>query len=159
MAQAQRSGALRRNFQGYTCDTADSIIGLGVSSIGRLAQGYVQNATDVTTWHRMIEDGVPPVVRGIALDDDDRARAEIIETLMTDYRTDFASIGARYGFDAHHFEDAARRLRVMQDDGLVRLNGEGQIDVTPAGRAYVRVIAAAFDAYLEENQARHSVAV
>ncbi|AXS42471.1 oxygen-independent coproporphyrinogen III oxidase [Breoghania sp. L-A4] len=159
MAQAHRSGTLKRNFQGYTCDTAESIIGLGVSSIGRLPQGYVQNAPDVSSWHRMVEDGIAPVARGIALDDDDRARAAIIEAVMTDYSADFAAIGARYGFAKQHFDDAVERLREMQDDGLVTLSDEGQLEVTPAGRAYVRVVAAAFDAYLEENRARHSVAV
>lgn len=43
LCQAAEAGELRRNFQGYTTDTADALIGLGASSIGRLPQGYVQN--------------------------------------------------------------------------------------------------------------------
>ena len=35
MAVAQREGRLRRNFQGYTTDTADVLIGFGASAIGR----------------------------------------------------------------------------------------------------------------------------
>jgi oxygen-independent coproporphyrinogen III oxidase len=41
--RAARTGRLHRNFQGYTTDPADALIGLGASSIGRLPQGYVQN--------------------------------------------------------------------------------------------------------------------
>ena len=43
LAIASRTGALRRNFQGYTVDPHDALIGLGASAIGRLPQGYVQN--------------------------------------------------------------------------------------------------------------------
>ena len=39
LAIAARSGRLRRNFQGYTTDQADALIGLGASSIGLLAAG------------------------------------------------------------------------------------------------------------------------
>ncbi|MGB3315950.1 MAG: radical SAM protein, partial [Albidovulum sp.] len=38
LARAARSGRLRRNFQGYTDDTAEALIGLGASSISRFPQ-------------------------------------------------------------------------------------------------------------------------
>ena len=43
LAVAARTGDLRRNFQGYTTDRADALIGLGASSIGRTPSGFVQN--------------------------------------------------------------------------------------------------------------------
>ncbi|NKF33100.1 coproporphyrinogen III oxidase, partial [Pseudomonas sp. BGM005] len=43
LALAARKGAMRRNFQGYTTDDCDSLIGLGASAIGRLPTGYMQN--------------------------------------------------------------------------------------------------------------------
>lgn len=43
LARAAASGRLRRNFQGYTDDRADLLIGLGASAISQLPQGYVQN--------------------------------------------------------------------------------------------------------------------
>src|SRR5690606_5715087 len=43
LVRAARAGILRRNFQGYTTDACDTLIGLGASAIGRTAQGYVQN--------------------------------------------------------------------------------------------------------------------
>ena len=158
MARAYKAGTLRRNFQGYTCDTADAIIGLGVSSIGRLHQGFVQNAPDVSAWRRMVEHGTPPVVRGIALDEDDRARAAIIEALMTDYAVDVTDIAAQYALHPDDFTDAFEQLSALALDGLVEIDN-ARITVTPLGRPYVRVVAAAFDSYLESNQARHSVAV
>ena len=42
---AAKAGTLRRNFQGYTDDTAPVLVGLGASSISRFPQGYAQNAS------------------------------------------------------------------------------------------------------------------
>ncbi len=43
LAVAARTGRLRRNFQGYTDDSAPILVGLGASSISRFPQGYAQN--------------------------------------------------------------------------------------------------------------------
>jgi oxygen-independent coproporphyrinogen-3 oxidase len=45
MAVAARTGHLRRNFQGYTDDTCDVLIGLGASAISKFPQGFAQNAS------------------------------------------------------------------------------------------------------------------
>lgn len=56
LAAAAAARTLRRNFQGYTSDPADALIGVGASAIGRLQPGFVQNAPDVGTWRRAIEE-------------------------------------------------------------------------------------------------------
>jgi oxygen-independent coproporphyrinogen-3 oxidase len=43
MSDARETGRLRRNFQGYTTDSADVLLGFGASAISQLAEGYVQN--------------------------------------------------------------------------------------------------------------------
>ena len=50
-------GSLRRNFQGYTTDTAPVLLGIGASSIGSLPQGYVQNAAAVPEWRERVRAG------------------------------------------------------------------------------------------------------
>ncbi|MEM7571062.1 MAG: oxygen-independent coproporphyrinogen III oxidase, partial [Pseudomonadota bacterium] len=72
LAQAANQGTLRRNFQGYTDDQAQTMLGLGTTSIGRTPTGYVQNIAETRAWSRSIENGVLPVARGCRLDDDDR---------------------------------------------------------------------------------------
>jgi oxygen-independent coproporphyrinogen-3 oxidase len=158
MAIALDAGTLRRNFQGYTTDTADTLIGFGCSSIGHLPQGYVQNMPDIGGWQRAIEAGKLPVAKGIALDADDRIRAEIIERLMTDHQADIPEIANRHGFAPSHFSDAFEALDEMIADGLVTENG-GRVVITTAGQRYARIAAAAFDAYLARGTARHSIAV
>ena len=72
LAVAARAGRLHRNFQGYTDDACEVLIGLGASAIGRLPQGYVQNAVPVDDYARRSRRAQLPVTRGIALDQDDR---------------------------------------------------------------------------------------
>lgn len=158
MAIAARDGTLRRNFQGYTTDVADALIGLGASSIGRLPQGYVQNAPDVAGWRRSIEAGHPACVRGVAFTHDDLMRAEAIERLMCDFRLDLAALASRRTGDEASLDGSLPELARLAGDGVVNLEGR-VVQVTDRGRPFVRLAAAAFDAYLETGAARHSVAV
>ena len=50
LAIATRDGTLRRNFQGYTTDTAETMIGIGASSIGQFTEGYIQNCVDMPAY-------------------------------------------------------------------------------------------------------------
>ena len=153
LAVAARANRLHRNFQGYTTDDADALIGLGASSIGRLPQGFVQNAPDVGGYARAIGEGRPATVKGIALSDEDRRRAGLIERLMCDLSLDLARHGG-----SHAFSDELAALRPLEARGLVKVDGE-RIAVTEEGRPFIRLAAAVFDSYLAQNRARHSVAV
>lgn len=159
MTLAAQGGWLRRNFQGYTTDTAEALIGIGASSIGKLPQGYVANAPDIGGWRRAVEAGRLPVARGFALTNDDRLRGAVIERLMTDYSVDFSDPAiARLGDTRTLLQKAAHSLEEPLRDGLAKLERQ-QLRVTRAGRPYVRVLAACFDAYLPQGKARHSAAV
>lgn len=153
LAQAAAAGRLRRNFQGYTTDNADALIGLGASAIGRLPQGFVQNAPDVRGYARAIGAGEFAIVRGIALSDDDRVRGRIIERLMCDFTVDLNALAP-----AADLADAYASLEPLAHDELVRIEGP-RLVVTEKGQPFVRLVAAAFDAYLGQGTARHSRAV
>ncbi|MEO0977269.1 MAG: oxygen-independent coproporphyrinogen III oxidase [Pseudomonadota bacterium] len=167
MAIALSDGSLKRNFQGYTTDQGEQLIGLGVSSIGKLTGGFIQNMPDVGSWRRSILAGKLPVAKGLALTVDDRLRGQIIEDLMTNYACELGSVCARFGRSVEDVNDALTGLEDLVADGLVALDPDGadriRVRVTDAGRPYVRLAAAAFDAYLAESQAsgkaRHSAAV
>ncbi len=158
MAIAQREGRLRRNFQGYTTDTAPALIGIGASSIGALPQGYVQNHPDVPAYRTALGDGRLPVARGIALAGEDRLRRHVIERLMCDLTVDLAAAAARFGRPADTFAPELAALDAFAHDGIVRIDGS-TITVPPQWRALTRVICAKFDAYLDPATARHAVAV
>ncbi|GAB5448400.1 oxygen-independent coproporphyrinogen III oxidase [Gymnodinialimonas sp.] len=158
LAIAARSGTLRRNFQGYTTDQAETMIGLGATSIGRTPSGYVQNIAETRAWARAVEAGQLPAAKGLPFTGEDRLRAEVIERLMCDNRVDAAAIGKRHGAPDGWWRDALDALRDMETDGLLTLS-DGKVMMTPRGRPLVRIAAAAFDAYLQGSTARHSVAV
>lgn len=159
MAIACREGWLRRNFQGYTCDRSEALIGLGASSVSQLPQGYVQNTPAAADYERRVASGELPIVRGFELDATDRVRSWAIERLMCDLSFSPGDLVARFGEDAARpvIEDA-ERLASTDVDGVFERSGDN-FTVTERGRPFVRSIAAAFDSYLQRGVARHSAAV
>ncbi|MES5096969.1 oxygen-independent coproporphyrinogen III oxidase [Agrobacterium sp. BA1120] len=158
LALALNDGALKRNFQGYTDDCADALIGLGASAIGKLPQGYVQNMPATGEYERMADGDDLCVVRGIELSEDDRVRAFVIERIMCDFALDLAALGQLYGPVAAVAIAEAKYFAESERDGLVQLEGD-VFRLTEAGRPFARSIAATFDTYLSTGRGRHSVAV
>lgn len=150
---AARGGRLHRNFQGYTTDQADALIGLGASAIGKLPHGFVQNAADIGGYSRAIDAGRLATARGLALSADDRLRAGIIERLMCDLCVDLDAVAGDADFSAE-----LSALQPLADDGVAHIDGR-RVTITEQGRPFVRLVAAAFDTYLSREQARHSIAV
>jgi oxygen-independent coproporphyrinogen-3 oxidase len=157
LALAAQNHRLRRNFQGYTSDDAGVLIGLGASSIGRLPQGFVQNAPDVAGYQRAVSSGRLAAVRGLALSSEDRVRGRVIETLMCEFAADPRSIAAQFGVN-EPFAAEIESLAALAAQGIVTTLG-GRVVVTERGRPFVRLVAAAFDSYLGGGAKRHSVAV
>ncbi|MGB8525577.1 MAG: coproporphyrinogen III oxidase, partial [Rhodoplanes sp.] len=158
LAAAARTGRLRRNFQGYTTDPADALIGLGASAIGKLPQGFAQNAVDIAGYARAVTQGAFATVKGIAVSDDDVLRGAIIERLMCDLAVDLAALPAGTPHSAATFAHERADLDALAAAGLITIEGS-RITVTEEGRPFVRLVAAAFDAYLAQSRSRHSIAV
>lgn len=158
LAQARLDGKLRRNFQGYTDDPADALIGFGASSIGLSRYGYVQNVTDLKGWSDRIDAGELATARGLALSPDDGLRGEIIERLMCDLRVDVPTVVRRRGFPSGYFDAEMEALKPLAADGLARIDC-GVVTVPEAMRNLVRRVASVFDAYLDPATGRHAVAV
>lgn len=158
LALALSCGCLRRNFQGYTADGAETLIGLGASAIGSLREGYVQNEVPIGRYVSTVKEGKLATTRGIRLGSDDYLRRAVIERLMCDGEVDLNAVRHDFGLLGADFTAELQDLEPMVVDGLVDLEGE-RVRVTPAGSPFVRVVAAAFDRYLPDGTARHSQAV
>ncbi|MER9463530.1 oxygen-independent coproporphyrinogen III oxidase [Mesorhizobium sp. M0387] len=158
LALAARAGTLHRNFQGYTDDCCETLIGLGPSSISQFRQGYAQNMLSTSEYRCTVDDGGLAAVRGIALSNDDRVRGWIIERLMCDFAFSAIDLVERFG-------EAGQRLLLQSSsmalhDPVRLLELDGDRFVVPAeSRPFVRSIAARFDKYFEAGTARHSAAV
>lgn len=151
-------GQLARNFQGYTTDTAEALIGFGASAIGRLPQGYVQNHPATGEYARRIAEEGLATSRGVVLTDNDRMRAFVIERLMCDLTFPASELRTRYGRQSDEILLEAQALLAADQDRLIEQDGEA-FRVTDRGRPFVRTIAACFDAYLDSTAARHAPGV
>jgi len=158
MAVALRDGKLHRNFQGYTTDASNILLGFGASAIGHLPQGYVQNEVHSRSYSEMVAAGRLASVKGYALTGDDRLRAEIIERIMCDFGVDLGQICARHGSVAEQMLQSSPRLRELISDGVVEIDGVS-LAVADESRFLVRSVAAAFDAHLDGSRQLHSRAV
>ena len=160
LALAANQGELHRNFQGFTNDNAETLIGMGASSIGKTAFGYVQNFTETGAWARAVEAGEFPIVRGHVLSLDDKMRGGLIEALICQGRVDLADGLKRNGYDQPWQE--LFEIDDFIEDGMVEIEGD-QLIVLEKGKKLVRVIASRFDAYIgacvDGSKTRHSIAV
>ncbi|MGA9333785.1 MAG: oxygen-independent coproporphyrinogen III oxidase [Rudaea sp.] len=157
LAKAQRDGSLQRNFQGYSTFGQCDIVGLGVSAISRIGDSYSQNVRELPGYCAALDKGSLPVARGVALNEDDLIRRELIGDLMCHGRLDIDAFAQRHRLDFPvYFADSLAQLATLQDDGLVELSRE-KIMVTSRGRLLLRNIAMCFDAYARSDApARHS---
>jgi oxygen-independent coproporphyrinogen-3 oxidase len=154
MGQTLASGRLRRNFQGYTTDQSEFLLGLGASAISRTPGGYAQNTADVATWAKTITAGRLATCRGIELSPDDHLRGAIIERLMCDLEVDVGRIEQTQNvrLDLPDFSD-------LEADGIIQRDGR-HIKIPDSCRMLARIVAARFDARLHNNaRARHSLSV
>jgi oxygen-independent coproporphyrinogen-3 oxidase len=156
MAKAAKAGTLRRNFQGYTDDTAPVLVGLGASSISRFPQGFAQNASGTADHTRAIREGHFSTHRGHVFSPDDVMRARIIEALMCDFRVSREEILSHHAVTPEAlqamFQSAANTFGDM-----VTLDETG-LSIPPHARPLTRMVARAFDAY-DQSKAKHSAAI
>jgi oxygen-independent coproporphyrinogen III oxidase len=154
LAIAKRQGRLHRNFQGYSTQPDCDLIGLGVSSIGRIGATYSQNAKTVEEYYDDLDQGHFPVVRGLALSRDDMIRRCVIMALMCQGQVAFESIGLAFLIEFKtYFASEIEKLQKLEEQGLVVLEASG-IQVTEIGWFFVRAVAMVFDRYLQTDRNR-----
>jgi len=154
LAVAKRQGRLHRNFQGYSTQPDCDMIGLGVSSIGKVGPTYSQNAKTLEEYYDFLDQGRFPIVKGLALSKDDLLRRSVIMALMCQGRLSFESIELAYLINFKEY--FAREMEILKgqvEEGLVELDDSG-IQVTSKGWFFVRAVAMVFDRYLQTDRTR-----
>jgi oxygen-independent coproporphyrinogen-3 oxidase len=156
LAVAQREGHLYRNFQGYSTHSDCDLVGLGITSIGRVGDAYIQNVKELDEYDQLIGQNKLPVFKGVELDDDDKLRRAVITQLICHFDLDFAAIERQLAINfADYFAKELEALAPMQADGLLVVSNEG-IQVLTAGRLLIRNICMVFDKYLAQKQQQFS---
>lgn len=156
LAVAAEAGRLRRNFQGYTDDTCETLIGLGASAISRFREGYVQNCSATAAYLAQIREGNFAAARGHAFCEDDNLRARVIEELMCTFSVDLAAVEAEFAKPAADLRPEMARV-FQKYAPLVSLKGS-TLAIQPGGRPLARMIAREFDAY-SMSESGHSLAI
>lgn len=152
LAVALRQGRLQRNFQGYSTYADCDMIGLGVSSIGKIGPCYSQNQKDLDSYYADLDAGHLPVLRGMTLDSDDILRRSIIQGLMCRFSLSVEATEQVFGIDfADYFAAELPSIREYQKMGLLTFDGDFLM-VQPKGHFLIRNIASVFDKHLRERQ-------
>ena len=154
LAIAKRQGRLHRNFQGYSTQPDCDLIGLGVSSIGRIGATYSQNAKTLEEYYDHLDQGRFPVVRGLGLSRDDLVRRAVIMALLCQGEILFESIELAHLIDFRsYFASEMESLQALADQGLVTLD-DSAIQVSAMGWFFVQAVAMVFDRYLQTDRMR-----
>lgn len=150
LAKAAREGVLRRNFQGFTDDPSDVLIGLGASAISFFPDLLVQNEKNSGRYRMLLSQSQLPAALGKERSIEDRRRGAIIGELLCQGR-------ARVAADI--LDDTRERLAPFLEPGLARLEGGNMLVIPRNALPYARSIAAAFDPYRTHSPRRFSSAV
>jgi oxygen-independent coproporphyrinogen-3 oxidase len=119
-----------------------------MSSIGGIADAYVQNQRDLPDYRAAMEKGGPATMRGFRLSDDDRLRRVVIQNLLCHGVIVKSEIEAQFGISFDEtFAGALAKLEECREDGLVEIS-DREIRATTIGRIFLRNLAMPFDAYL-----------
>lgn len=152
LAIAREQGTLQRNFQGYSTHADCDLIGIGVSSIGKVGNTYSQSVKELSQYYARIDQDLLPIQRGYNLSEDDCLRREVILDLMCQGRIDFRKFEDHYGIDfVAYFADALDQLAEPVADGLVTFD-DRELILQPEGQLMLRNVAMVFDAYLGVEQ-------
>lgn len=150
LASAQREGRLRRNFQGFTEDQAEVLIGLGATAISEFPNLLIQNEKNSGRYRMRAMAGHLTAERGVRRHTEDRDRARVIEALLCGRPAPIGAFLSEAGL--------LDRLAPFLEQGLVQLDG-ALLEIMPAGRPYGRAIAALFDRYRAAQDQRFSTAI
>ncbi|TNE30827.1 MAG: oxygen-independent coproporphyrinogen III oxidase [Alphaproteobacteria bacterium] len=151
---ALENKTLHRNFQGYTDDDSEVVLGFGLSSISSFSGAYLQNITDAPAYRQVVMQGLFPVKRGRVLTAEDKRRRALIEEIMCYFAVDLG----HYTDIPHLQEQTSAALALLEQDGILEREGN-KLRVTERGRPFVRIVAACFDPYFQPSATRHAKAV
>ena len=145
LAVAQRNKQLQRNFQGYSTHAGADIYAFGMSAISQIPDAYWQNEKELPDYYKALDAGRTPLTRGYVVTDEDKIRRDTIMRVMCDLSLDYAAMSQRLGINfPSHFEREIESLSAFEADGLVQRTSKG-LEVTDAGRLFIRNIAMCFD--------------
>ncbi|MEL7536741.1 MAG: oxygen-independent coproporphyrinogen III oxidase [Pseudomonadota bacterium] len=159
LARARDRHDMHRCFQGYASGRHLDTLGLGVSAISRIGDGYYQNQKDLRAYAAAMDGNRLAIHRGYELSDGDCRVAAVIDELMCYGSLDKDAWSRTFQADFdRYFAHELLALNTLADDELVNVH-EHRIDVTAQGRLFLRSIAACFDRQVRPEGSSYSSTV
>lgn len=158
IAQAARRGRLNRNFQGFTEDPSDTVLGVGASAISGVHGRLLQNHKDSRDYIGALEGGTLPVARGLCASDGEQELGRWIRRFLCDLRGSLVDYAEAAGAAGTVPAEIRATLRSFAEDGIVRLEGS-EVVLEEEARTLARRVAAVFDPEMEGRRAYPSPAV
>ena len=157
---ALKNKTLKRNFQGYTTDDADVLIGLGASAIGKIGHTYIQNAPDMPSYRNNILAGKIPTKKYLDLTPEDLLRSEIIEDIMCYGEADIGSLCQKHGFPTDYLDTEILELTDYIQKDLAILQ-KRKIVIKKSPHFVMRLVSNIFDSRRNSmpHQNQHAKAV
>ena len=138
-------GKLHRNFMGYTTQSTNFLLGLGVSSISDTGNAFAQNEKTLHDYYARINAGKLAIRKGYFLSSEDQAFRKYILDISCKGKTHFSRehlpLLEQYTFP---------RLEDFERDGLVDWDYSG-LKLTDQGHYFIRNICSAFDLFLQRS--------
>jgi oxygen-independent coproporphyrinogen-3 oxidase len=160
---ALKNKNLHRNFQGYcTLDTTGQVYALGVSGISQMASAYLQNTKDIDVYIESINQGKFPIEKIYSVNQNEKIIRSIIEDIMCNMEVDLQDIAQAYSIS---LDDVYRisqpdldEIATFEKEDFLSFNNH-KLTLTHKGQFFMRIIAAAFDPNMKNNQKNFSKAL
>lgn len=143
---AYRNKKFRRNFMGYTPYANEYVLGIGISAISYLNQGFSQNTVMRPVYLHTIKNRQFTTERGWIDSHDDKLRRYIIQELMCYFSVDIPEALIKFGFHKVYLNTELNLLQPWVEKEMIRIEA-GKITFISDLRMLVRAICAVFDKY------------
>lgn len=154
LSESLQDKTLRRNFQGMTTGKPLAIIGMGPTAVSQVPRYFWQNKKTTESWLEALSEETWSVHCGIKLTDDDMIRQELIHEMYCYGEVRWDEFSERMNINAkEYFAKEIGSLLPMEEDGIVKVSEKGFALSSVLGRLLVRLCAASFDRYLQEELA------
>lgn len=144
--KAFNENRLHRNFMGYTTNSTQLMIGLGMSSISDSWGGFAQNVKTVKEYTDIVNIGKIPIFRGHELSPEDLELRKHILNLMCRFDTTWGPTFTT----SKTFNKIIDRLKPLEKDELIEIHDLG-LSVTDLGKIFIRNICMCFDLHLHND--------
>ncbi|MFK7783115.1 oxygen-independent coproporphyrinogen III oxidase [Psychroserpens sp.] len=138
---------LHRNFMGYTTNSTQLMIGLGMSAISDSWYGFAQNVKTVKEYETIVASGEIPVFRGHILTTEDLIIRQHILNIMCHLETSWANNDLKFS----KINDVLKSLKEAQNDGLIIVD-KTTLKVPEKAKPFIRNICMGFDLRLHESR-------